>query len=303
MKGWILYVGAPTRELERGAQEAKAVGVHLEVVSPKEISLMVNPAAPGKVCRCGQWVDAPDFAMAAFVEEPDYYNLAVLRQLEVQGVVCVNRAETLERTGDKLRTMQLLAPHGIPMPKTMLLHPNMAPDFIIEELGLPVVLKVLDGCKGKGVALVHARKELDTLLHMWHASHHPQELLAQQFIAESKGRDLRVLVIDHKPVVGMQRMSRDAEGFKSNFSAGGAVEAYPLTDDIRALAQQVIDILGLCIGGIDLLFSNAHGHVVCEVNSVPGFQGIESCCDINVPVEVLQCVARKVMEKRAAGRP
>lgn len=298
MAGWALYDGEPIKELERAAKEAERAGIGLEIVPPSEITLAFDGGKSGRILRRGVPVPLPDFAIPAFVNDLASFNVALLRQLEIQGVVCVNRADTLVKTSDKLLTFQLLAPHGIPVPKSILLHKATSPSLVVEELGLPLVVKVLRGSKGNGVVLVKSENELSNLLQLWNAGDAREELLAQQFIAESKGRDVRVLVIDHKPVVAMKRISGDTEGFKSNFSAGGRVEAFPLTDQVRALSERVIQALDLCIGGIDLLFSDTHGHVVCEVNSVPGFQGIEASNDINVPVAMFQCLARKVMAAR-----
>ena len=299
MHGWILYNGQEVRELTRACEEALAAGVKLAVVDPKDIDLVIDGDDLSSLFVKGQAVPVPMFVIAAFVEDADAYNLALLQQLETQGVLCVNRAETLKRTGDKLLTLQLLAAGGIAVPKTILIRRETTPSFIIEQLGLPVVIKVNDGSKGVGVTLVRSGKELENLLEMLNATGAKSGILAQQFIADSCGRDVRVLVIDGEPRVGMLRRNRSPEGFKSNISVGGSAEAYPLTDPIRALSNRVIQLLGLNIGGIDLLFKG-DGFVVGEANSIPGFQGIEASSEINVPAEILKSIARQLKERALA---
>jgi RimK family alpha-L-glutamate ligase len=298
MHGWILYTGKEVKELTRACEEARSAGVHLEVVDPKKIELVLDGREP-KVFRNGAASPLPMFALAAFVEEADFYNFALLQQLETQGVFCVNRADTLKKTNDKLLTLQLLAEQGLPTPKTILVRKDTPPSFIREQLGLPVVIKIIDGSKGHGVTLVQTEKELENLLEMLEAARASANILAQEFIADSRGHDLRVLVIDHQPRVCMLRKNRSAEGFKSNVSAGGIAEAYPMTDAIRALSNRVIEILDLNIGGIDLLFKG-DGFVVGEANSIPGFQGIESCNEINVPAEILKSIGRQLKERAMA---
>ncbi len=300
MRGWILHSGSPVPELVRACEEARASGVLLDVIHPKEIDLILDPQSPARVFRKGAEIPLPQFAIASFVSEPDAYNFALLQQLETQGVLCVNRADTLKKTSDKLLTLQLLAAQGVPVPKTLWIRPNTSPDFLRDQLGLPLVVKIIDGSKGHGVSLVHSLPELETLLDMLMASRPASPLLAQEFLADSRGRDLRVLVIDGKPRVAMLRQNRSPDGFKSNISAGGRASAFPLSDPIRELSERVISILGLNIGGIDLLF-RGDGFVVGEANSSPGFQGIESCTDVNVPVEVLHSIARQ-LQARAAAR-
>lgn len=301
MHGWILYTGAEVRELTRYCEEAGRAGVRMEVVAPKELDLVLDTAAPARLFRRGVAVPLPQFVIAAFVEEIDDYNMALLQQLETQGVLCVNRAAVLKKTGDKLLTLQLLAAAGIPVPRTILVKPDTTPAFVLEQLGLPVVVKVIDGGKGHGVTLVQTADELAGLLEMLAAAGASTGILAQEFIADSRGRDLRVLVIDGQPRVGMLRRNRAPGGFKSNISAGGAAEEYPLTDAIRELSLRVCKLLELNIGGLDLLFKG-DGFVVGEANSVPGFQGIERCTTMNVPVEMLKSIARQVAA-RAASTP
>ncbi|MFH0879029.1 MAG: ATP-grasp domain-containing protein, partial [Lentisphaerota bacterium] len=233
MQGWILYAGKEVKELTRACEEARKAGVNLEVLEPKELDLVLDGANPHRFFRKGQPVSAPSFVLAGFVDEADTYNIALLQQLEAQGVLCINRADTLTKTSDKLLTLQLLQASGLPVPKTILVRKDSSPAFLCEQLGLPVVVKVIDGSKGHGVVLVKSESELANLLEMLEASRAKTRILAQEFIADSRGKDLRVLVIDKRPVVCMLRKNSTAEGFKSNISAGGAAEAYPMTDTIR----------------------------------------------------------------------
>lgn len=114
-------------------------------------------------------------------------------------------------------------------------------------------------------------EELETLLEMLDAARCQGALLAQEFIRDSRGRDVRVLVIDGQPRFAMLRRNATADGFKSNVSAGGLASAWPMTDAIRDLSERVIRALNLDLGGIDLLF-RGEGFVVGEVNSVPDFK-------------------------------
>lgn len=297
MNGWILHAGEPAPELKRAVQSAAAHAVKLQVIDPKSVSVVID-ADSVDVFVHGIAVAPPSFAIAGFVEEPDYYNLALLQHLESLGVLCVNTAQTLLNTGDKLRTHHLLHAQGIVCPKTVLVHPGMQTDDLLQHLGLPLILKVLRGSKGQGVMMIKTRHELDNLLQLIQAGGMQDDLIAQQYVASSHGRDLRVLVVDRQPLVAMLRTSASVEQFKSNFSQGGSVKAWPLDDELRALSKKVIDAIGLNIGGIDLLFTDA-GYLVCEVNSIPGFQGIESCHEgMDVPAQILRSIARQLAGRR-----
>lgn len=294
MNGWILYVGEPVPELRRAAEEAAKSKLQIELVDPKEVDLILDPDATQVFLR-GVPVAIPDFAIAAFIGAVDYYNLALLRHLEVLGVLCVNPARTLQNTGDKLKTHHLLAAAGIPTPRTLLLHRGMTSADVLRHFEPLLVLKIVDGSKGKNVELIRDRQALEHRLAEYRDCPPEQEWLAQEFIEQSSGRDVRVLVIDRKPAAAMLRQGAAGE-FKSNFSLGGSVSAWPLTEPIQALARRVIDALELNMGGIDLLL-NGDDFLVCEVNSMPGFQGIEKCTDLNVPQALLRGIGRQLAVK------
>jgi len=295
--GWLLYAGKEIREVTRFREEAAKTGIHLEVVDPADVELLLDGMEPARIFQRGVAATLPMYVIAALGETGDLsYNLALLQQLETQGVLCVNRADTMKKTIDKLLCLQLLAARNVPVPRTILVHRGTSPAFIIEQFGLPVVVKVIDGWKGHGVVLVRSEKELENLLEMRDAARCPTQLLAQEFIADSRGRDVRVLIVDGKPRVSGMRFNHSPEGFKSNIAAGGSAEAFPMTDAIRDLSARVAEILGLDMGGVDLLF-HGEGFVVGEANSVPGFVGTETRYGINVAGEILQGIRRRLGER------
>lgn len=300
LTGWVLVPGGEVPELSRVRQGALAHGVALEFVRPKSVEVLLDPARPGVVRVEGDARPLPQFAIAAFVDEADHYNFALMRQLDTQGVVCVNPMEAMRNCEDKLLTLQLLAAGGLPVPRTLLWRPGLRADTIEARLGLPVVMKLLRGSRGQGVFLVHTRAELANHLDLIHYGRIHDDVIFQELIPSTKGRDLRVMVIGGRARACMLRRSGSADGFKANISQGGSAEAFPMTDEIRRLAEETARLLGLVYGGIDLLFTDT-GFVVCEANSVPGFKGLESACDIDVPAEMLRCVAGLVAA-RAAGK-
>ena len=138
MHGWILYSGDAVKELSRACEEALSAGVRLEIVSPRDVDLVLDSSSPARVFVKNVEVPLPMFAIAAMIEDPDPFNLAMLRQLEIQGVLCVNRADVIRKTRDKLLTLQLLAERGIPVPKTIWVKPHANAAFLARQLGLPL---------------------------------------------------------------------------------------------------------------------------------------------------------------------
>ena len=236
LHGWVLAPAGELPELSRIRQGALARGVAIDVVPPKSVDLFLDPSRPGIVWVGGEARPRPQFAIAGFVDESDYFNFALMRQLDTQGVVCVNPMEAMLNSSDKLRTLQLLATGGIPIPRTLLWRPGLTAATVEARLGLPVVMKLLRGSRGQGVFLVGSRTELANHLDLVHYGKVQDDVLFQELVPATKGRDLRVLVVGGEAKACMQRRSGSADGFKANISQGGSAEAYPMTDEIRRLA-------------------------------------------------------------------
>jgi len=157
-----------------------------------------------------------------------------------------------------------------------------------------LVLKVIGGSKGDGVVLVDTPEHLENLLQIANAGEIQEELILQEMITSSKGRDLRVVIANGKAISCAQRISAKG-GFKSNYSAGGSISSYTLDKKIIEIAEKTAEILGLFVGGIDLLFSD-NGFVVCEANSIPGFYipEVENLWGIDVPYTVLESIKNEL---------
>jgi gamma-F420-2:alpha-L-glutamate ligase len=104
-------------------------------------------------------------------------------------------------------------------------------------------------------------------------------LIFQEFIENSKGRDLRIIVIGGKVSGGMMRIAKN--GFKSNFHQGGFVKKIKISGELEELALEIAKVTGLDITGIDILIDKDY-YKICEVNSSPGFQGFELCTGADI---------------------
>lgn len=294
MKGWILYkesselLRAESFELNRLRQVADQCGISLEVISPEQIDLVVTRDDRQSVLLDGQGVSLPDFLLPRMGASTTYFALAVIRHLERLGVQTFNSSQSIETVRDKLFTHQILAQSNLPVAKTMLAKFPVDIDAVEKHLGLPVVVKTISGSQGTGVFLCESRGHFEDLMQLVEATKSNVNIIIQEFVSTSHGRDLRVMVVGGKAVACMKRTSNDGS-FKANYTRGGSVEAHELTPEIEWLSAEASRLLGLDIAGIDLLFDGEH-YKICEANSSPGFQGLESCHDINVPELILSFI-------------
>jgi ribosomal protein S6--L-glutamate ligase len=113
-----------------------------------------------------------------------------------------------------------------------------------------------------------------------------QDVIIQQFIAEGAGRDYRAFVIGNKVVAAMKRTA-PAGQFRSNIHRGGSGSLVTLPKDFSTAAIRAAKKLGLRVAGVDLMDSNS-GPLVIEVNSSPGFEGIERATGLNIASQIVR---------------
>ncbi len=292
MKGWILYrendaeIVSERFEVDRIVESAKAHGIELTVLKPEQFDLLVTSQNRRSITIDGNLTTLPDFVLPRMGAGTTYFALAVIRHLERLGVPCINSSHPIEIVKDKLYTHQILAENNLPVPKTMLAKFPVNTDYVETNIGFPTVIKTISGTQGRGVFLASTRKEFQNIMELIEVTNAKVNIIIQEFIADSHGRDLRVLVVGGRPLACMKREAQ-AGSFKANVSSGAVPSEFPLTPEIEWLATEACRVTGLDIAGVDLLFDGEH-YKICEINSAPGFRGLESCCDVNVASEIFQ---------------
>ncbi len=194
---------------------------------------------------------------------------ALIAQMEMAGMLLFNRYEAIMRAKNKIKTMQILDHYGIPIPKTIVIRRAMdLPQAVKLVGGFPVIVKQPVGSYGNGVTIVESMRALKSVL-LWDK---PMYLL-QEFVKYSKGKDLRVFVVNGKVVGSMMRSAKKGE-FRSNIELGATGAAVEITEEEVSIALRSVQALDLNYGGVDIMRSKS-GPVVLEVNSNPGFKELE----------------------------
>ena len=306
MRGWIFYANYTNikdyelYEIKRLVEEARKENIKIKVIHPEQVDIIITKNHNKSIFLNGKAVKPPDFIIPRLGAYTNYHTIAILRNFERLGIYTLNSSQAIQIAKDKLFTHQILSKNDILTPKTMFLHSPINIDLVKKHFEFPLILKNLSGSSGSGVFLVKDEKIFKDLISLLESSHNTPQIIIQEFIASSQGNDLRVLVIGNKAVACMLRMAGKNE-FKANFSCGASVCAFPITDKIKELVLKTCKVLNLEYAGIDLLFGK-EGYCVCEANSASGFQGLESCCDINVPQEIYKYIKNKLSEKIACNK-
>ena len=213
-----------------------------------------------------------------------FYGTAVVKQFEMMDSYCVNTSDAIANSRDKLRSLQILAEAGINMPITGFASHTKDIEGVIESVGsTPLIMKLLQGTQGQGIVLAETRKAAESVMSAFRQL--DADIMVQEFIKESGGKDIRAFVVGDEVVASMKRIAPEGE-FRSNVHRGGTMEKVHLTSEEKNMAVNASRILGLSIAGVDLMRSN-RGPLILEVNSSPGLQGIESCSEVDVAEKII----------------
>ena len=300
MEVWVLYGddiesnADLAHEARRFLVEGKKIGVDVKVIRPSQFDLLVTQGDRDSVLLNGVPVPLPDFVFPYFNHnDHGYFSLAIVRQLERLGVHVFNGADVIETVRDKLHTHQILAESGIDTPDTMLAKFPVDMKLIEELIGFPVVVKTLNGALGIGVFLIESQSAFSDLMELVGETNPNLQLIFQKFVSVSKGRDLRLFVVDGEVIAAMERRAQDG-GFKANYSSGGSVHFFDADDEAKEIAIKTSKVLNIDVGGIDLLFKENGGYTICEANTFPGFKGLEKASGVNVARRILEVMQRQL---------
>ena len=294
MNGWILYKNPieESWETQKLVEEFEKQGLRVRVVNPQDVDIFVDRDDRKSILVAGKSRPLPDFVIPRTGSGTTYFIKAIIRHLERLGVILINGSASIDTVKDKLYTQQILGESNLPVPKTLLVKHPINVEFVENNIGYPAIIKTLSGSFGAGVFLCENRKQLQQLLKMAEITKPSYNIIIQEFIKDSHGKDLRVLVVNGKVVGCMMRQSVD-DDFRANITRGGEGIPYQIDDDIEWLGGESARLLNLDIAGVDLLF-DGDSYSICEVNSSPGFEGMDKYCKTNVAEQIVTYVKHKI---------
>lgn len=269
-------------------EEGKKAGHSVEVVDPLKCVLLMSGGKPS-ILVGGRPLQRPEAVLPRIGTAGTDYSIAVVHHFELMRVPVLNGHASIARAKNKLGCLQHLAARGIPVPDTLMSRYPRDLDRLMKLLGgPPLILKLLRGTQGTGVVFAESKASVESMLEtIWSLG---EDILLQRFIAESKGKDIRALVIDGRVRAAMRRIGPEGE-FRSNIHRGGTGEPVRLSPAFERIAVRASRAVGLQIAGVDILES-ASGPMVIEVNASPGFEGLEEATKRNIAGMFLESAAR-----------
>ncbi|MGE3182035.1 MAG: RimK family alpha-L-glutamate ligase [Phycisphaerae bacterium] len=276
-----------TRRLREAAEHR---GHSVKVLNTLRFTIDLQPKNPDLYYR-GIEISDYDAVLPRIGASITYFGTAIVRQFEQMGVYAANSANGISSSRDKLRALQILSRHDIGIPRTTFVRDRVDVLPAIERVGgAPVIIKLLEGTQGVGVILAENEKIAEAIVETLQSA--KQNVLIQKFVAESKGRDVRALVVGDQVVAAMRRVAQGTE-FRSNVHRGGRTEAIKLDEQYEQTAVRAAQIMGLRVAGVDML-EGKNGPQIMELNSSPGLEGIEGATQLDVAGAIIDFIASQV---------
>ena len=294
LTGWIIHKKelGENFEVSRLVEEFEKQGVDVRVVNPKDVDIFVDRDDRKSIIVDGKPRKLPDFVFPRTGSGTTYFIKAIIRHMERLGVTMINGSDAIDNVKDKLYSQQILGQSNLPVPKTMLVKHPINLELVEKNLSYPMIVKTLSGSYGSGVFMVEDRKQFRQLMKMAELTKPSYNIIIQECIEDSLGKDLRVLVVNGKVIGCMMRQSIDGD-FRANITRGGEAIPYQVDEDIEWIGGECARLLNLDIAGVDLLF-NEGTYTICEVNSAPGFEGMEKFTKVNVGEKIVNYVVKKI---------
>lgn len=295
MRGAIIYNGfwnreGPSDPVLRLQGAAEKRGIPLPALPNTALTAMLGPEGPTVL-----GMPAADFVL--FWDK----DVRLARTMEACGLRVYNRAEAVAVCDDKAATHLVLAGEGIPMPRTLVApmtyrQMDQPGEWFLslaeERLGFPMVVKECYGSLGGQVYLARNRAELRKLADGMAS----RPFIAQEFVASSAGRDIRLYMAGGRLIAAMRRCADN--DFRANIGNGGRAEPYTPTAEEVDLAARCCSLLKLDFGGVDLLHGEGGQPLVCEVNSNAHMAALTACTGVDVAGTILEYVLERESARR-----
>jgi RimK family alpha-L-glutamate ligase len=211
------------------------------------------------------------------------FRMDMLYRLQRLGLYVINPPEAIEHCVDKYDLLAILEENGIPVPRTAVTE-NFDEAFkAFNELGGDVVVKPIFGSRGIGSTRVKDPEIASTIFRaitFYHGVIYLQEFVHHDF------SDIRAFVVGDSVIAAMKRV---ADSWKTNYSQGALPEQIRLDRTLEEMAIKSAKLIECKIAGVDILES-PRGPLVVEVNSQPGWRGLQSVIRVNIADEILDFV-------------
>jgi ribosomal protein S6--L-glutamate ligase len=264
MKQLIILSTSPEgRVAEHIHERAKNAGVQSRICTLKEVAFIEDDELRNSII------------LPRIAPHMNLQGIEVLGVLEARGASIINSAISWSVSRDKWESFRAFSKANVPTPITMPV-PGKSYEIYVKNLGNPFIFKPREGTHGEGIEIIDSPRNLVG-----------KDGIAQQYIAEASGSDIRVFVVGDRAVVTMKRTAA-GDDFRANLHQGGRGEKFEIDEQLERVAVTASKSLGLMIAGVDIVLSD-NGPLVLEANPSPGL-GIEKYTGYSVVDEIVEFI-------------
>lgn len=217
------------------------------------------------------------------------YATYMLELAEQQGVLVVNKPQTLRDANEKLSTAWF---PQCTTPTLVTRNPQQILAFLQQQKDL--ILKPLHGMGGASIFRVAEGDVNTNVIIETLTEHESRYVMAQRFIPEIEKGDKRILLIDGKPVpYALARVPAKGET-RGNLAVGGTGVGVPLTERDLWICEQVAPSLkerGLMFVGLDVI-----GDYLTEINitSPTCIRELDQLYSLNIAGQLMDSIEAKI---------
>jgi RimK family alpha-L-glutamate ligase len=215
-----------------------------------------------------------------------FYRVDLYRALEILEIPLINSRECLELATNKVLTSLLLRKKGINTPETIACETYESAVKAFHTLGGDIVIKPMYGARGKGIIRVNEEGLAENILN--NLSQLDEPFYLQKYY-DHDNRDIRAFILGDKVIAAMERIS---DNWKTNIAKGAIAKSIEIDKEAQEIAIKSAQLVKGEIIGVDIM-KTKNGYVVIEVNSVPGFAGLQSTTKLDIAAEIAKyCIGR-----------
>lgn len=215
------------------------------------------------------------------------FRMDMLYKLERQGFYMVNPPTAIEHCVDKYDILAILEDQGVPVPRTLATESVNEAIKAFNELGGDIVVKPIFGSRGQGATRINDIDIADTVFKA--ITFHHGVIYMQEFVQHGNS-DIRAFVIGDQVVASMRRV---AAGWKTNYSQGAKPAPATISKEFEEIAVKSAKAVGCKIAGVDIL-EGPDGPRIVDVNSQPGWKGLQAVAKVNIAEEIVNFVLREL---------
>lgn len=286
----VLSRNAKLYSTKRLVEAARARNHEISVLNPLNCDLIIKKKDPNIFYK-GKKIENVDAIIPRIGVSDTFYGAAVIRQFELMKVFSTLGSLALNRSRDRLRSLQLLSAANLGLPKTAISNDSHNLSGILNFVDdAPLIIKLLERKQGLGVVLAETNNAAVSVLEAFKGL--KVRVIFQKFITESSGSDVRAFVVDGRVVGAMRRQAKKGE-FRSNLNLGGTIQNIELTDEEERCALKAAKIMKMGVCGVDMLQSD-DGPLILKVSPSPGLKQIEAVTKKDIAKIIIRYIEKNI---------